>query len=59
MIHSKLRKESKDMFDDRMEEELVWVQFDLDTISHDVSANGLIVPICHQIGTWGIDKASG
>ena len=47
------------MFDDRMEEELVWVQFDLDTISHDVSANGLIVPICHQIGTWGIDKASG
>jgi|GEM_PF-2182092 len=44
------------MFEDRMEEELVWVQSDLDEISHDVSGNGLIVPICHQIGTWGIDK---
>jgi hypothetical protein len=44
------------MFDDRMDEELVWVKLDLDTVSHDVSANGLIVPICCQIDTWGIDK---
>jgi len=49
-------KESEDMFDDRMGEELEWVQLDLDEISHDVSGNGLIVPICHQIGNWGIDK---
>ena len=44
------------MFDDRMDKELEWVQLDLDTVSHDVTANGLIVPICYQIGTWGIDK---
>jgi len=44
------------MFDDRMDEELGWVQLDLDEISHNVSGNGLIVPICHQISTWGIDK---
>jgi hypothetical protein len=44
------------MFEDRMDEELVWVQLDLDTVSHGVSGNGLIVPICHQISTWGIDK---
>jgi hypothetical protein len=44
------------MFDDRMDEELEWVQLDLDEISHNVSGNGLIVPICHQIGAWGIDK---
>ena len=44
------------MFGDRMDEELEWVQLDLDEVSHNVSGNGLIVPICHQIGTWGIDK---
>jgi len=44
------------MFDDRMSEELEWVQLDLDTISHDVSTHGLIIPICHQIESWGIDK---
>jgi hypothetical protein len=44
------------MFDRRMDEELGWVQLDLDEISHNVSGNGLIVPICHQISTWGIDK---
>ncbi len=44
------------MFDDRLGEELGWVQLDLAEISHNVSGNGLIVPICHQISTWGIDK---
>ncbi len=44
------------MFDDRMGEEMVWAQLDLGTIPHNVSGNGLIVPICHQIGVWGIDK---
>ena len=44
------------MFDDRMDEELEWIQLDLDEVSHDVSGNGLIVPICHQIDAWGIDK---
>ena len=44
------------MFDARMDEELEWVQLDLDEISHNVSGNGLIVPICHQVGIWGIDK---
>ena len=44
------------MFDDRMSEELEWVQLDLDTFSHDVSTHGLTVPICHQIESWGIDK---
>ena len=44
------------MFNDRIPEELVWVQLDLDTIRHDVSTYGLIIPICHQIESWGIDK---
>jgi hypothetical protein len=44
------------MFDDRLNEEVGWVQLDLGEISHNVSGNGLIVPICHQISTWGIDK---
>ena len=44
------------MFDDRMGEEILWAQLDLDTIPHNVSGNGLIVPICHQISNWGIDK---
>ena len=44
------------MFEDRMTEDLVWIQLDLDTISHDVSTHGLIIPICHQIEVWNIDK---
>ena len=44
------------MFDDRMSEELEWIQLDLETVSHDVSTHGLIIPICHQIESWGIDK---
>jgi len=44
------------MFDDRMNEELVWVQLDLDKIQHDVSTHGLIIPIGHQIELWSIDK---
>ena len=44
------------MFEDRMTEDLVWIQLDLDTISHDVSTHGLIIPICHQIEVWSIDK---
>jgi hypothetical protein len=44
------------MFDDRMNEELVWVQLDLDQIRSDVSTHGLIIPICHQIKLWSIDK---
>jgi len=44
------------MFDKRMNEELVWVQLDLDTVNHNVSSHGLIIPICKQIETWGIDK---
>ena len=44
------------MFNDRMPEDLVWVQLDLDTIRHDVSTYGLIIPICHQIKSWCIDK---
>lgn len=44
------------MFENRMTEDLIWVQLDLDTISHDVSTHGLIIPICHQIEAWGIDK---
>jgi len=39
-----------------MPEDLVWVQLDLDTIRHDVSTYGLIIPICHQIEAWGIDE---
>ena len=34
------------MFDDRMDEELEWVQLDLDEISHNVSGNGLIARLC-------------
>jgi len=44
------------MFDNRMNDELVWVQLDLDRLSHDVSTHGLIIPICHQIELWSIDK---
>jgi hypothetical protein len=44
------------MFDDRMNEELEWVQLDLGTVSHDVSTHGLIIHICHQIESWGIAK---
>ena len=44
------------MFEKRMNEELVWVQLDLDTVNHDVSSHGLIIPICQQIENWGIDK---
>ena len=53
---AKTEKESKAMFDKRMNEELVWVQLDLDTVQHDVSSHGLIIPICKQIENWGIDK---
>lgn len=44
------------MFEKRMNEELVWIQLDLDTVVHNVSSHGLIIPICRQIETWGIDK---
>ena len=44
------------MFDKRMNEELVWVQLDLDTVKHNVSSHGLIIPICQQIENWSIDK---
>jgi len=44
------------MFGNRMPEDLVWVQLDLDTINKDVSTHGLIIPICHQIEAWEIDK---
>jgi len=49
-------EEDIDMFEDRMAEDLVLVQLDLDTIFDDVSTHGLIIPICHQIEVWGIDK---
>jgi hypothetical protein len=39
-----------------MNEELAWVQLDLDTVNHNVSSHGLIIPICNQIESWGIDK---
>ena len=45
MTMAKTRKESEAMFDKRMNEELVWVQLDLDTVIHDVSSHGLIIPI--------------
>jgi len=32
------------------------VQLDLDTVNHDVSSHGLIIPICKQIENWEIDK---
>jgi hypothetical protein len=54
--YNKTEKECKAMFDKRMSEELVWVQLDLDTVNHNVSSHGLIIPICQQIETWGIDK---
>jgi len=54
--YNETEKESKAMFDKRMNEELVWVQLDLDTVNHNVSSHGLIIPICKQIETWGIDK---
>ena len=44
------------MFDKRMNEELDWTQLDLDTVNHDVSSHGLIIPICKQIEIWVIDK---
>ena len=44
------------MFENRMNEELIWVRLDLDTVCHNVSTHGLIIPICHQIEAWGIDK---
>ena len=44
------------MFDNRMPYDLVWVQLDLEKIQNDVSTHGLIIPICHQISEWGIDK---
>ncbi len=44
------------MFDDRQDEQLVWLQLDLDTIAHDVKTHRLIIPICHQIEAWGINK---
>jgi hypothetical protein len=44
------------MFDDRMNEHLVWGKLDLDKIKNDVSTHGLIIPICHQIESWGIDN---
>jgi hypothetical protein len=53
---AKTRKESKAMFDKRMNEELVWIKLDLDTVNHDISSHGLIIPICQQIENWGIDK---
>jgi len=54
MRHGEERSEK--MFDDRMDEALEWVQLDLDEISNGISGNGLIVPICHQIDAWRIDK---
>jgi len=56
IVMAKTEKESKAMFDKRMNEELAWVQLDLDTVNHDVSSHGLIIPICKQIEIWGIDK---
>jgi hypothetical protein len=53
---AKTGKEGKAMFDKRMNEELVWLQLDLDTLNHNVSSHGLIIPICQQIEAWGIDK---
>ena len=44
------------MFEYRMPEDLVWVQLDLEKIQNYVSTHGLIIPICHQISAWGIDK---
>ncbi len=44
------------MFENRMGEDLVWIQLDLDTLFDDVSTHGLIIPICHQIEVWSIDK---
>ncbi len=44
------------MFENRMAEDLVLVQLDLDTIFDDVSTHGLIIPIGHQIEVWGIDN---
>lgn len=32
------------------------MQLDLDTVNHDVSSHGLIIPICKQIENWEIDK---
>ena len=47
------------MFDNRMPEDLEWIQLDLDTLSNDVSTHGLIIPVCHQIEAWEIDKLLG
>jgi len=44
------------MFENRMNERLVWTQLDLDTVNYNVSSHGLIIPICQQIEVWGIDK---
>ena len=44
------------MFANRMNEELAWVQLDLDKVNQNVSSHGLIIPICIQIENWGIDK---
>lgn len=44
------------MFENRMNEKLVWIQLDLDTVNHNVSSRGLIIPICQQIENWCIDK---
>lgn len=44
------------MFANRMNEELAWVQLDLDKVNQNVSSHGLIIPICTQIENWGIDK---
>ena len=44
------------MFDNRMPEEIIWTQLDLDEITKDVSTHGLIIPICHQVEAWSIDK---
>ncbi len=44
------------MFEDRMSEDLVLVQLDLDTLFDDVSTHGLIIPICHQVEAWGVDN---
>jgi hypothetical protein len=50
------KERSKAMFEKRMNEELVWIKLDLDTVNRDVSSHGLIIPICQQIENWGIDK---
>ncbi len=44
------------MFEKRMNEELAWIQLDLDKVNHNISSHGLIIPICTQIENWGIDK---